>query len=584
MLDVPFPKVVVPDFEFRLKDPERPDPLCVEALELRSGEWISQWQDGMGPDPPYDVSRDTLFIAFAADAEMECHRALGWKQPACVIDLRIEFLRAINTTPRPPREKDKDKKYSGLAHALTYYGLDIIDVAEKERWRATIKRGPPYSAEEHVGIQRYCRSDVRATVELLAAMIRRGHLSLDGQLPFILHRGRCMRAAACIQSTGVPVDVDRHHHLTDGWEFLRPKLIGTLGRQYDVYDEKGSFSEKRFIRYLSKRRWPWPLLESGRLDLKDKTFKHMAQIYPELEPLRQLRYCLDQLKLGELPITSDGFNCYWLNSFGSSTGRNYPSNTKSIFGPAVWLRDFLIQPKSGSAIVYIDWIGQEFGIAAGLSHDPAMMEAYQSGDIYLAFGKQAGILPQWATAQTHPLERELLKVCVLATLYGQGHKSLAEQLRQPEIVAREILRKFYRVYRVFGSWLDNRVNRYLLDGKQQTVFGWTHYFREMPRITSVRNFDMQANGAEMLRLACCLGTEAGISICAPVHDAILIQAPLDRLDEDIARMRGFMAEASRVVLDGFELRTDHHIFRYPEHYSDPKGRGRLMLETVMKLL
>ena len=65
---------------------------------------------------------------------------------------------------------------------------------------------------------------------------------------------------------------------------------------------------------------------------------------------------------------------------------------------------------------------------------------------------------------------------------------------------------------------------------------------------------MQANGAEMLRLACCLATERGIEVCAPVHDAVLIAAPLYRLDEDVAAMREAMREASSVVLDGFELR------------------------------
>ena len=55
---------------------------------------------------------------------------------------------------------------------------------------------------------------------------------------------------------------------------------------------------------------------------------------------------------------------------------------------------------------------------------------------------------------------------------------------------------------------------------------------------------MQANGAEMLRLACCLATERGIEVCAPVHDAVLIAAPLYRLDEDVAAMREAMREAS----------------------------------------
>jgi hypothetical protein len=36
-------------------------------------------------------------------------------------------------------------------------------------------------------------------------------------------------------------------------------------------------------------------------------------------------------------------------------------------------------------------------------------------------------------------------------------------------------------------------------------------------------------------------------------------------------MRRYMAEASRVVLDGFELRTEARLVRHPAHYSDPRG-------------
>jgi len=93
---------------------------------------------------------------------------------------------------------------------------------------------------------------------------------------------------------------------------------------------------------------------------------------------------------------------------------------------------------------------------------------------------------------------------------------------------------------------------------------------------------MQANGAEMLRLACCLATERTIEVCAPVHDAVLICAPLDRLDKDVARMRAAMVEASRIVLDGFELGTDAAVVRYPDRYMDK--RGRVMWERTLALI
>jgi DNA polymerase I len=59
-------------------------------------------------------------------------------------------------------------------------------------------------------------------------------------------------------------------------------------------------------------------------------------------------------------------------------------------------------------------------------------------------------------------------------------------------------------------------------------------------------------------------------------------APLDRLDADVALMQGYMAEASQVVLGGFELRTEVKIIRYPDRYTD--GRGKEMWNIVMKLL
>jgi hypothetical protein len=44
----------------------------------------------------------------------------------------------------------------------------------------------------------------------------------------------------------------------------------------------------------------------------------------------------------------------------------------------------------------------------------------------------------------------------------------------------------------------------------------------------------------------------------------------------------YMREASRIVLNGFELRTDVSIVRYPEHYRSEKGAA--FWGTVSKVL
>jgi DNA polymerase I-like protein with 3'-5' exonuclease and polymerase domains len=242
----------------------------------------------------------------------------------------------------------------------------------------------------------------------------------------------------------------------------------------------------------------------------------------------------------------------------------------------------LIKPPSGHAVAYVDWSNAEFGIAAKLSGDELMQQAYRSGDSYLEFGKQAGKLPQDATKDSHPDERQQLKSIVLGLQYGMGAKSLAFTIGQPGIVARNLIQAHRETYKKFWRWSDAAVDRAMLYGSLHTVFGWTVHVGEDANPRSLRNFPVQANCAEALRLACCLATERGIEVCAPVHDALMICAPLDRIDADIAATRSAMREASAVVLNGFELRTDASVTRYPARYMDP--RGLVMWNRVMGLL
>ncbi len=93
---------------------------------------------------------------------------------------------------------------------------------------------------------------------------------------------------------------------------------------------------------------------------------------------------------------------------------------------------------------------------------------------------------------------------------------------------------------------------------------------------------MQANGAEMLRHACALTIENGVKVCAPVHDAILIEAPLDELDGHVQKAQQAMSDASALVLNGFRLRSDAKLTKYPDRYEDE--RGKKMWDTVMGLL
>ena len=526
------------------------------------------WEDDLSglTEAPYPTDNATLVIAYYASAEMGCHEALGWSMPTRVLDLFAEFRNVTNGLETPCG--------NSLLGALASFGLDGIGAAEKDGMRDLAIRGGPWTAAERAALLDYCEQDVDALARLLDKMLP--VIDLDRALL----RGRSMVAAARMESVGVPIDRHAHAHLTRHWDRIQDRLIDRIDADYGVYEE-GAFKSKRFAAFLAAHDIPWPRLPSGSLSLSDKTFRDMARSHPRVAPLRELRVSLSQLRLADLAVGHDGRNRCLLSAFRARTGRNQPSNSRFIFGPAVWLRG-LIKPLPGYGLAYVDWSQQEFGIAAALSGDPHMMAAYQSGDPYLTFAKQAGAVPESATKDSHPAIREQFKACALAVQYGMGDVSLGHRIGQPTSQARELLRQHHDTYRRFWCWSDAVVDYAHLHNHLETVFGWTLHLGPKVTSRSLRNFPMQANGAEMLRLACCLATERGVRVCAPVHDAILIEAPLDQLEDAVEDAQQAMADASAIVLDGFILRSDVRRIRDPERYEDE--RGQHMWHTVWEVL
>jgi DNA polymerase I len=564
-----FKTVCLVDFEFiSVSGESLPDPVCLVGHEFRSGRTIRLWRDQFEKSPPYPVGPDSLFVSFAAAAELFCHLSLGWPLPERVLDLYFEFRHRTNGV------KEMAGKKRDLLTALTFYGLSGIDAVEKKEMIDLVLRGGPWSREEQAAILDYCESDVIALRHLLPAMLP------EIRLQYALLRGRYAGALTRMESVGVPIDVPLFDRLQTHWEAIQDKLIAEIDQDYGVFEGR-TFKQHKFAELLIRENIPWPSTETGQLDLRDDTFKDMATTYPKLQPLRQLRKTLSGMRLHDLIVGQDGFNRCFLRPYASRTGRNQPSNSEFIFGPAKWLRG-LIKPPGGYGISYLDWGGQEFGTAAALSQDKNMMVAYLSGDAYLWFGKKGGLLPPDATKKTHQAQRDLYKTAILAINYGIGRESLARLVNVSTLFAQRILDLHHELFADYWRWSDRALNHAMLFGWQQTVFDWVYRLPEEPNPRSIRDFHMQANGAELLRLAVCLATENGVRVCAPVHDALLIMAPLDILDCEVARMRAYMAEASRVVLNGFELFTDSVEVRYPDRYC-PKG-GETMWNLVMRLL
>jgi DNA polymerase I len=567
---LPFKEIWCVDFEYQAAPGERPAPLCMCALELRSGRELRLWRPELFASrrAPFDTGPNAVLIAYAAAAETSCFLELGWPLPHNIIDLFAEHRVATNGVPLAVG--------NGLLGALAIRGLAHIDAGDKADMRRLILNQTTWSEAEQKAILDYCWTDVAALAALLPAM------SIN--LPFTLLRGQYGSAVARMERAGVPIDVGLYRRVLGNWDGLKRDLIVDVDQAWDVYDD-GHFRMARFERRLTALgiAHAWPRTETGLLATDDDTFLEQAALhleFPQLQMLRELRATLSRMQLIGLEIGNDGRNRCALMPYQAITGRNLPSNAKFIFGPARWLRGF-IAPPPGYGLAYLDFASEEIAIAAALASDEILAEHYATGDPYLRFAIAAGLAPPDATKDSHGAVRDACKSLFLGIGYGMQAPSLAAKAGITQAAAAELIALHRETYRHFTRWRMDTVDRALLSGRMRTPFDWRRRGCETARATELMNWPIQSLGSDLMRAVCIAATEAGIEVACPVHDAFLTVSPLQSLDRDVAYMREIMHRASEVATGGLRIRVDVKVVR-DGRYMDSRGRG--MWDRVMEQL
>jgi hypothetical protein len=185
--------------------------------------------------------------------------------PQRILDLFTEFRARTNGLDVPAGK--------GLLGALAYFGLDSIGAVEKDDMRALVLRGPPWTEDERVAILNYCEADVEALQRLLPATLSK----ID--LPRAPMRGRYMAAVSAIEHAGVPIDAPMLELFRQRWSDIQDQIIAEIDAAYGVYEGR-SFRAERFAHWLAANNVPWPLLESGSLDLSDERFANRRALTP----------------------------------------------------------------------------------------------------------------------------------------------------------------------------------------------------------------------------------------------------------------------------------------------------------------
>jgi DNA polymerase family A len=585
-----FTTINVVDFEYEVDDGELPNVLCMVVHVLNENlqhvRTIKMWRGEFGKCPPFDTGPDTLFIAYSAWAEMTCFLTLGWKFPTHIFDLHTAYLAASNVLlPHNPNEVRKRQR-KRLSDACRAYGIAGWERIDKETMAEDIGRGlwRKYGRET---VLEYCAEDVRMSVLLLIEQLRgRRHLPAV-KVDHVLHWSNySAKTVAQIQARGMPVDMllwnsVQEHKLAVIRELLR-RFDPSQGSDDPIFTPEGEWSYSRFERWLiSVGVRVWPRTETGQLQVDSDAFRLMYHV-PGIEGLHALKDSLGVIVRAKLPIGRDARNRPSLFPLCTATGRN--AHAKSLYNAHAGMRSFMVFPPDTIG-VYLDFRSQEVGVAAALSEDQALINDYQSGDVYHALAKLCGLtndsdIPRWK--KNNPDMRQRMKPLQLAINYGMGVPSLAKGLDRHPLIASAIIERHRQTYPRFWQWRANMVQQAMLDRYMETAFGWPLRISTSPNKRTLYNFPMQGGGAEMLRLAAQRLCEVGIIPNMLVHDGILLEV---RDEEQIAHAKLIMRDAGRKVCNGLEIGVDvDQKLEHGARYRDKRQVAKDMWATIMSAL
>ena len=168
--------------------------------------------------------------------------------------------------------------------------------------------------------------------------------------------------------------------------------------------------------------------------------------------------------------------------------------------------------------------------------------------------------------------RDRYKTGLLAIQYGVACVTLAAKLGVSQVAAQAMIDQHHELFSTYWNWAADWLAWTLDHGIMWTSIDWQCVVGDVELKTrTIINWPVQSLGGDILRTACIWATKRGLKLCAPVHDAILLESPIDRIDRDVKLLRDIMARASSIVLGGPTLRTDAKTIRYPDHYTDSRG-------------
>jgi hypothetical protein len=535
-----------------------------------------------------------VFSSYSWEAESRALLALGFDSvPWKAVDLYLEYRQLLNhnheleygkqlikgkvrVTDVPPRwreEKDSSEDYSQaeMNYAAAAFKMlgKIVDTQEKHEVRGRIIRGGPFNEDEKKRIMEYCASDVEHLAPLHSEMwsywvdyLSSHEDEVDEQELVREQYRRAEYAARTARMVGVgyPVDVPALRALTANipslLQALQRDIIKRTERELGFKMFSWDRKTKSFTRNVKLigdwvdqkygKRWPKrtptkaPCLDEETLS-KVSGSRHEFRDDPVDQLLRFSRFNQSINGFRPLKETSkksfydylgkDGRARPYFGIYGAQSSRSQPSATGYVFLKSAALRG-LVHPPVGKMIVGSDYGSEEFLLSALLSGDKKMLEAYMSGDVYMAFAIQSRAAPKGATKHTHKDIRERYKATVLAISYDMTARGLSQKIVNDtkqactEEEAQVLIDLFYETYCDFAEWKETVQREYRQSGTIRLPCGW-RMLADNQNFRSVGNMPVQGVGGSIMRKSIALAQDEGLTPIMTLHDAIYVEEELN---------------------------------------------------------
>lgn len=383
-----------------------------------------------------------------------------------------------------------------------------------------------------------------------------------------------INAVARIIRNGIYLDTEKLDVMIEGWRAAASAAEIACDKYYGDMNIRSSVQLGEWLKkHLTTEELAlWPKTGKGSLKTDTATLmeaEHIEALKPLVTYKKYQKYIStygDSIKAMINPVTKRLHPSYTLAFTDTGRMSSRDPNVQNFPRPDEQLGNyrelFVPQWKGKTTFVCADYSQVEVRVAAILSKDKRMLEAYKTGkDLYKL---TASLILHKKEEDVTKEERQRAKAVVLGLQFGMGYNKLCQYAKQygvnmSEDESAKLVENYRLAYPNLYEWQQRTTREAALSLKAKTVGGMVRKLNEDNYYTCSLNTPVQGSAAEALLYTLWLLDRQFVheklpaKIVATVHDEILVECKVE------------VAEKVKELLEQAMMLGFTHVF--PENYG-----------------